>query len=39
MLRRKIGKAKPFAFSTMQHIIQRMRKATGKVDHVEALTD
>jgi hypothetical protein len=25
------------AFSTMHHIVQRMRKATGKVDHVEAL--
>jgi hypothetical protein len=32
-----IGKAKPFAFSTMQHIVQRMRQATGKVDYVEAL--
>jgi hypothetical protein len=32
-----IGKVEPFAFSTMQHIVQRMRKATGKVDYVEAL--
>jgi hypothetical protein len=32
-----IGKAKPLAFSTMQHIVQRMRKTTGKVDYVEAL--
>jgi hypothetical protein len=32
----KDGNAKPFAFS-MQHIVQRMRKATSKVDHVEAL--
>jgi hypothetical protein len=32
-----IAKAKLFAFSTMQHIVQRMRKATGKVDDVEAL--
>jgi hypothetical protein len=31
------GNAKPFAFSTMQHIVQRMRKATGEVDYVEAL--
>jgi hypothetical protein len=26
-----------FAFSCMQHIVQRMRKATSKVAHVEAL--
>jgi hypothetical protein len=32
-----IGMAKPFSFSTMRHIVQRMRKATSKVDHVEAL--
>ena len=25
------------AFSCMQHIVQRMRKATSKVDYVEAL--
>ena len=31
----KDGNAKPFAF--MQHIVQRMRKATSKVDYVEAL--
>ena len=31
------GNAKPFAFSCMQHIAPRMRKATSKVDHVEAL--
>ena len=31
----KEGNAKPFAF--MQHIVQRMRKATSKVYHVEAL--
>jgi len=37
MLRRKIGKGKPFAFSTTQHIVQRLRKATGEVDYVEAL--
>jgi len=30
MLRRK---------STMEHRVQRTRKATGKVDHVEALAD
>ena len=34
---RKDGNAKPFAFSTMQHIVQRVRKATGEVDYVEAL--
>ena len=33
----KEGNAKRFAFSCMQHIVQRMRKATSKVDHVEAL--
>ncbi len=33
----KDGNAKPFAFSTMQHIVQRVRKATGEVDYVEAL--
>ena len=33
----KDGNAKPFAFSSMQHIVQRMRKATSKVDYVEAL--
>ena len=33
----KDGSAKPFAFSCMQHIVQRMRKAISKVDHVEAL--
>jgi hypothetical protein len=32
-----IGKVKPFAFSTVQHIVQCMRKATSKVDYVEAL--
>ena len=31
------GNAKPFAFSTMQRIVQRVRKATGEVDYVEAL--
>jgi hypothetical protein len=29
--------AKPFTFSCMHHIVQRMRKATSKVDYVEAL--
>jgi hypothetical protein len=29
--------AEPFAFSCMQHIVQRLRNATGKVDYVEAL--
>jgi hypothetical protein len=29
--------AKPFAFGCMQHIVQRMRKVTSKVDYVEAL--
>jgi hypothetical protein len=33
----KDGNAKPFAFNCMQHIVQRMRKATSKVDYVEAL--
>jgi len=33
----KDGNAKPFAFSIMQDIVQRVRKATGEVDHVEAL--
>ena len=33
----KHGNAKPFAFSTTQHIVQRVRKATGEVDYVEAL--
>jgi hypothetical protein len=33
----KDGNANPFAFSFMQHIVQRMRKATSKVDYVEAL--
>ena len=33
----KDGNAKPFAFSRMQHIVQRVRKATSKVDYVEAL--
>ena len=32
-----IGMAKPFSFSTMQHIVQRVRKDTGEVDYVEAL--
>jgi hypothetical protein len=30
--------AKPFAFSRMQRIVPRMRKATSKVDYFEALT-
>jgi hypothetical protein len=33
----KDGNAKPFAFSVMQQIVQRVRKATGEVDYVEAL--
>ena len=33
----KDGNAKPFALSTMQHIVQRVRKATGEIDYVEAL--
>jgi hypothetical protein len=32
----KVG-TKPFAISCMQHVIQRVRKATGEVDYVEAL--
>ena len=31
------GNPKPFAFSAMQHIVRRVRKATGEVDDVEAL--
>jgi len=31
------GNTKPLAFSCKQHIVQRMRKATSKVDYVEAL--
>jgi hypothetical protein len=30
----KDGNAKSFPFSRMQHIVQRMRKATSKVDYV-----
>jgi hypothetical protein len=33
----KDGNARRFAFSTMQRIVQRVRKATGEVDYVEAL--
>jgi hypothetical protein len=33
----KDGNAKPFGFSTLQHIVRRVRKATGEVDYVEAL--
>jgi hypothetical protein len=32
----KDGNAKPFAFSTMRHIVQRVRNP-GEVDHVQAL--
>jgi hypothetical protein len=31
------GNDKPFAFSTMQYVVQRVRKATGEADYVEAL--
>ena len=31
------GNAKPFEFSCTQHVVQCMRKATSKVDYVEAL--
>ena len=30
----KDGNARPFAFSTMQRIVQRVRKPTGEVDYV-----
>jgi hypothetical protein len=33
----KDGNTRPFAFSTMRRIVQRVRKATGEADYVEAL--
>jgi hypothetical protein len=37
MVFREDRKAKPFAFKTMQHIAQRVRKTTVEVDYVQAL--